>query len=179
MSSTSRLLSRILRHAPEDAGLTLQPGGWVLLDDLVSGLQAASHDLSREAILRVVAESDKKRFTLSEDGQRIRAAQGHSVEVDLGLAPCPPPDVLFHGTATKSLDRIRTEGLRPGNRRHVHLSPDEETAKKVGQRHGRPVVLKVDTAVMHREGHLFWMADNGVWLTDHVPPRYLSAASGG
>ncbi len=177
MSSTSRLLSRILRHAPESAGLTLEPGGWALLDELVSGLRAAGHDLSHEAVLRVVAESDKKRFTLSDDGQRIRAAQGHSVEVDLGLAPSPPPDVLFHGTATRSLDRIRTEGLRPGKRRHVHLSQDREMARKVGQRHGRPVVLKVDTASMHREGHLFWMADNGVWLTDHVPPRFFSASS--
>ncbi len=151
------------------------------MDDLVSGLQGAGHDLSREAILRVVAESDKKRFTLSDDGQRIRAAQGHSVEVDLGLAPSPPPDVLFHGTATRSLDRIRTEGLRPGKRRHVHLSPDEETARRVGQRHGRPVVLKVDTASMHREGHLFWMGtgqEHWAGVARQVKPPSVMPPSG-
>lgn len=176
MSKTSKLLSRVLRHAPRDVGLTLEPGGWVRLDDLVGSLQRAGHDIDREAILTVAAESDKKRFTITEDGERIRAAQGHSVEVDLGLAPSVPPPILFHGTARTSLDAIWIEGLKPSSRRHVHLSKDMETAWKVGQRHGRPVVLRVDTASLHRDGHLFWVADNGVWLTDPVPPAYLIEA---
>lgn len=174
MSETSKLLSRILRHAPGDVGLTLEPGGWVRLDDLVAGLQRAGHDVDRETILRVAAESDKRRFIVTEDGHRIRAAQGHSVEVDLGLIPSIPPAVLFHGTARTSLDAILIEGLKPGRRQHVHLSQDRETAWKVGQRHGRPVVLRVDAASLHQDGHPFWMADNGVWLTDPVPPAYLT-----
>ena len=175
MTQHSKLLSYVLRHRPEEAGLTLDAGGWVQVDDLVAGLNAAGHRIDRETVLRIAAESDKKRFTVSDDERRIRAAQGHSVEVDLGLTPAEPPAVLYHGTAEGNLAPILAEGLKPGRRQKVHLSGDEPTAVKVGQRHGRPVVLRVDAMAMHRDGLAFWQADNGVWLTDHVPPHYLAA----
>ena len=174
MSRASRTLSRILRHTPGEAGLTLGPGGWVRVDDLLKGLRSLGMRLTREDIERIVAENDKSRFTFSEDGQRIRAAQGHSVGVDLQLAPAVPPPVLYHGTARTSLQAILVEGLKPQRRQHVHLSRDLETATRVGTRHGKPVVLRVDTAALQAEGHPFWQADNGVWLTDQVPPHHLA-----
>ena len=174
MSRASRTLSRILRHSPQEAGLTLAQGGWVRVDDLLAGLRRMGQRMSREELDQIVAENDKSRFTLSEDGTRIRAAQGHSVEVDLQLAPAVPPPVLFHGTARASLQAVLVEGLKPMRRQHVHLSPDVETAQRVGERHGRPVVLRVDTAALHAEGQLFWRADNGVWLTDRGPAAHLA-----
>ncbi len=174
MSRESKFLSRVLRHEPGLVGLSLGPGGWVLVDDLLSGMRDAGQPMQRAQLLQIVAESDKKRFTLSEDGRRIRAAQGHSVVVDLELVPKAPPEQLFHGTACKHLDAILAEGLKPGLRHHVHLSLDEATATKVGQRHGKPLVLRIAAARMHRDGRPFWQADNGVWLTDYVSPAYLS-----
>ena len=173
MSTESKFLSRVLRHEPELAGLSLGPGGWVPVDDLLRGMAEAGHEMQAEDLRQLVADSDKKRFTLSEDGQLIRAAQGHSVPVDLGLAPVKPPPLLFHGTAQDKLDAIFAEGLKPGQRQHVHLSPDHETAIKVGRRHGKPVVLRVETGRMTAAGGTFWRADNGVWLTDFVAPAYL------
>ncbi|MEM7445721.1 MAG: RNA 2'-phosphotransferase [Pseudomonadota bacterium] len=174
MSKQSKFLSLILRHKPDLAGLKLGPGGWVQVDDLLRGMKNAGHALRPDELRTLVAKSDKKRFTLSEDGRRIRAAQGHSVPVDLGLEPLEPPAGLFHGTARANLDAIFAEGLKPGRRQHVHLSPDEQTAVKVGQRHGKPVVLRVDTGRMHGDGIAFWRADNGVWLTDYAAPRYIA-----
>jgi len=173
MSKESKFLSRILRHEPELVGLTLGTGGWVLVDNLLRGMKRAGHRIKRDELELIVAENDKRRFTLSEDGQRIRAAQGHSVAIELDLPAATPPDELFHGTAAASLDAIWADGLKPGRRQHVHLSSDPETATRVGQRHGRPVVLKIATGKMHADGHTFWQADNGVWLTDHVAPAYL------
>ena len=173
MSKESKFLSRVLRHEPDLIGLTLGPGGWVQVDELLRGMKRAGHRLSPDALRQIVTDNDKQRFTLSEDGRRIRAAQGHSVVVDLGLTPTEPPVTLFHGTARDNLDAIFASGLNPGRRQHVHLSPDEETAVKVGTRHGRPVVLRVNTAAMHADGLIFWRADNGVWLTATVPPEYL------
>ncbi|MCA0964973.1 RNA 2'-phosphotransferase [Salipiger bermudensis] len=173
MSKESKFLSRVLRHEPDLIGLTLGHGGWVQVDELLRGMKRAGHRLSPDALRQIVTDNDKKRFTLSEDGRRIRAAQGHSVVVDLGLTPIEPPATLFHGTARDNLDAIFASGLNPGRRQHVHLSPDEETAVKVGTRHGRPVVLRVNTAAMHAHGLPFWRADNGVWLTATVPPEYL------
>ncbi|TNC52416.1 RNA 2'-phosphotransferase [Rubellimicrobium rubrum] len=173
MSRDSRLLSLLLRHRPDKAGLVLGPGGWVGVDDLLAGMARLGRPLDRAALERIVAQDEKGRFTLSPDGSRIRAAQGHSAEVDLGLPPAEPPAILFHGTAETSLPAILSEGLIPGRRRHVHLSPDIPTAAKVGQRHGRPVVLRVGAGAMHQDGLPFWQADNGVWLTERVPPRYL------
>lgn len=173
MSKESRFIARVLRHSPQDAGITLGPGGWVSVADLLRGMRAAGHRVSRDGLTRIVEENDKRRFTLSSDGQRIRAAQGHSVEVDLGLAPARPPETLFHGTATRSLDGIFRDGIISAKRQSVHLSADEDTAMAVGARHGSPVVLAVAAGEMFRGGHEFRMADNGVWLTDRVPPERL------
>ncbi len=169
----SKFLSLILRHAPETIGLTLDSQGWASIDELIAKAKKARRKIELDMLRTVVETNDKQRFTLSDDGRRIRAAQGHSISVDLGLEPTIPPDRLFHGTATQTLDAIFAEGLKPGRRQKVHLSLDEDTARKVGQRHGRPTVLRIDAKRMHAEGFLFWKADNGVWLTDHVPPAFL------
>jgi putative RNA 2'-phosphotransferase len=170
----SRFLSRVLRHRPQEAGLTLDAHGWADVDAVLAGAQRRGFALDRATLLRVVAENDKQRFTLSPDGQRIRANQGHSLPVDLELEALVPPDVLYHGTATQFLGSIRREGLRSGRRQHVHLSPDAATAARVGGRHGTATVLTVEAARMHAEGHVFYCSANGVWLTDHVPAVYLS-----
>ena len=168
---TSKRLSYVLRHAPDSVGLTLDEHGWVDVDDLLAALR-----LTRAELDDVVARNDKQRFAVDGTGTRIRASQGHSVAVDLGYAPATPPAELFHGTADRFLASIRAEGLRPGNRHAVHLSPDAGTARAVGVRHGRPVVLRVDAAAMARDGVAFTRSANGVWLVDAVPPRYLSEA---
>ncbi len=173
-SEISRLLSHVLRHAPERLGITLDANGWTPVDALIAAARKQGFKIDREILENTVATNDKKRFSLSDDGQLIRAAQGHSVAIDLALTPSEPPASLFHGTARDNLDSIFAEGLKAGSRRHVHLSLDEETAIKVGSRHGKPVVLKVDTAAMQRDGFSFFQADNGVWLTDSVPPAYLA-----
>ncbi|MFD8740948.1 RNA 2'-phosphotransferase, partial [Streptomyces sp. NPDC059618] len=151
--------------------LTLDEAGWVEIDDLIAAATAHGFRFTRDELDHVVAANDKKRFAV--DGNRIRASQGHSVEVDLGLPPATPPPYLYHGTVGRSLEAIRAEGLRPMNRHDVHLSADRETANRVGARRGRPVVLAVDAAAMHREGHVFHVSANGVWLTKAVPVRYL------
>lgn len=163
----SKYLSRHLRHDPARIGIELDEHGWVEVDVLLDALAAQRFRLSLEELEAVVAGNDKQRFAL-RDG-KIRANQGHSVEVDLGLAPAYPPPVLFHGTTGGFLDAIRTEGLKPMNRHDVHLSPDRETAIRVGSRRGTPVVLVVDAAHMAEQGHLFYRSDNGVWLTAAVP----------
>ena len=167
----SKYLSKHLRHQPERLGLTLDEGGWVEIDTLIEAAAAHGFRFTREELDHVVASNDKKRFAV--EGTRNRASQGHSVEVDLGLAPAVPPPYLYHGTVARNLDAIRAEGLRPMNRHDVHLSPDRETATRVGARRGRPVVLSVDTGAMHRDGHVFHVSANGVWLTKAVPPEYL------
>ncbi len=172
--SISKRLSLILRHQPEKAGLTLGDGGWVAVAELLAGLDTIGWGISEDDLHRVVAHNDKKRFTLSEDGAMIRAAQGHSVEIVQDLATIIPPDTLFHGTATRFLDAILAEGLKKMSRQHVHLSADIDTATRVGQRHGKPVILTVASAAMHADGHAFYRADNCVWLTDTVPSRYLT-----
>lgn len=173
MKEASKFLSYVLRHAPDTIGLVLDENGWASVEELVLKAREAGRIFDRATLLDVVATSDKKRFTLSPDGTRIRAAQGHSVDVDLGLAAKVPPAMLFHGTAADTVPAILIEGLKPGRRTKVHLSLDEETAVKVGQRHGKPFVLRVDAAGMHANGLPFWRAENGVWLTDHVPPQFL------
>jgi putative RNA 2'-phosphotransferase len=169
----SKFLSFVLRHKPDSIGLTLDPQGWAGIDDLIAKAQTAGTSFGRDDLWRVVETNDKKRFSISDDGLRIRAAQGHSVAVDLELSPEVPPAVLYHGTATRFVDSILAQGLMPQSRQHVHLSLDETTARRVGQRHGRPAILKVDALAMHGEGRRFYIADNGVWLTDHVPQRFL------
>ena len=170
----SKFLSLVLRHQPEAIGLALDGHGWAGIDDLIAKANAAGTRFGREDLLRVVAESDKKRFSLSADIDRIRAAQGHSVSVELGLAAEEPPPVLYHGTATRFVEAILSEGLKPQARQQVHLSSDEATAQRVGQRHGKPHIFKVNAGGMHAKGFKFFRADNGVWLTDHVPPEFLA-----
>jgi putative RNA 2'-phosphotransferase len=170
---TSKFLSLVLRHKPEEIGLTLDGQGWADVEDLIDRANRRGVALTRELVERVVATNDKKRFALSADGARIRANQGHSVEVDLGLGPRQPPEVLFHGTATRFLPGIARKGLLPGSRQYVHLSPDEPTAVTVGRRHGKPVVLRVRCGEMYRAGCAFFCAANGVWLTERVPLAFL------
>jgi putative RNA 2'-phosphotransferase len=173
----SKFLSYVLRHKPDAIGLTLDSRGWTSIDELITKSAAAGTRFTRDDLLHVVTTSEKKRFSLSEDGQRIRAAQGHSVEVDLGLSPREPRSMRYHGTATRFVDAILSEGLKPQSRQQVHLSADEATASRVGQRHGKPVVLKVETIRMYAQGFKFFLADNGVWLTNRVPPAFLAPSS--
>jgi putative RNA 2'-phosphotransferase len=168
-------LSYVLRHRPDSVGLVLDDAGWVDVDALLAALAAHGLPLTRDELDRVVAGNDKQRFALDAAGTRIRASQGHSVPVALGYSAEPPPPVLFHGTPVRSLAAILTEGLRPGRRHAVHLSPDEATARTVGERRGRAAVLRVDAAGMARDGAVFTRSANGVWLVDAVPPRYLRA----
>ena len=170
----SKLLSLVLRHEPGRFGVTLDRAGWVDVGLLLTALADRGKAISAEQLARVVETSDKQRFALDESSNRIRANQGHSVAVDLGLTPSVPPDQLFHGTPRRNLDAIRREGLLPGRRHAVHLSPDVETARRVGARRGDPVVLVVDARAMHAHAHSFSVSENGVWLVAAVPPRYLS-----
>ncbi|MET8950604.1 RNA 2'-phosphotransferase [Streptomyces sp. NPDC004393] len=167
----SKYLSKHLRHQPERIGLALDEGGWVEIDTLLAAAASHGFRITRTELDHVVATNDKRRFAI--EGTRIRASQGHSIDVELGLPPATPPAYLYHGTVARHLDAIRAEGLRPMNRHDVHLSPDRETATRVGARRGRPVVLTVDAGAMHRAGHVFQVSANGVWLTQAVPPRYL------
>lgn len=170
----SKRLSYVLRHAPEEVGLTLGDGGWASIDELLSGFRKKGWDMDRHELDLVVETNDKKRFTVSADGLRIRAAQGHSVKIKSDLKAVAPPSVLYHGTAKRNLDSIMREGLRPMSRQHVHMSLDVSTAEKVGQRHGKPVVLYVASGEMAAAGFDFFCADNGVWLTEKVPAEFLS-----
>ena len=170
----SKRLSFVLRHRPDSIGLALDDAGWVDVDELLSALADAGSRLTRAELDAVVAGNDKQRFAFDASGTRIRASQGHSVEVALGYRPATPPDVLFHGTVERFLPAILTEGLRPGRRHAVHLSPDVVTARTVGGRRGRPVILRVDAAAMVADGTAFTRSANGVWLTDAVPPRYVT-----
>ncbi|OJA73625.1 RNA 2'-phosphotransferase [Burkholderia ubonensis] len=175
LDETSKYLSYVLRHAPQAIGLQLDPEGWVDLDALIAGASRAGRALDRATIQAVVATNDKKRFALSGDGRRIRAVQGHSTPaVQRQYPEQRPPDVLYHGTATRFLDSIHEQGLKAGARHHVHLSRDVTTAIAVGTRYGKPVVLAIDAQRMHARGFRFFVAENGVWLTDAVPAEFLS-----
>lgn len=169
----SKFLSLVLRHRPEKIGLRLDPAGWVEVAELLRACQQHGVPLSRAELETVVAANDKQRFAFNEDKTRIRANQGHSVEVELGYQPAQPPELLYHGTVERFLASIMAQGLRKGQRRHVHLSADKTTAAKVGARRGKPVILTIRSGQMHREGYAFYLSANGVWLTDHVPPAYL------
>lgn len=169
----SKLLSLVLRHHPERIGLRIDAGGWADVADLLAAAERAGVPLDRRTLERVVAGNDKQRFAFSEDRRRIRANQGHSLPVDLGLDPLLPPEILYHGTAVSRLGAVQRQGLTPQARLHVHLSPDKETALAVGRRHGTPVVLAVRAGRLHRNGHVFYRSANGVWLTGFVPPDHL------
>lgn len=174
VKSVSKFLSLVLRHDPSKAGIALDENGWTLVDDLLAGMKSAGKPISRDQLEHVVSTNDKKRFAFSEDGLKIRASQGHSLKIDLALSPITPPDVLYHGTALRNLESIMTSGLSARSRRHVHLSADEETALKVGMRHGKPIILLVDAFAMSNVGIDFYKSENGVWLTDKIDPKYLS-----
>jgi putative RNA 2'-phosphotransferase len=163
---TSKFLSLVLRHEPQKAGLTLDEAGWVPVAELLDGCRRSGVPLTEEQLKEIVRGSDKQRFAFSEDGTRIRANQGHSVPVKLGYAPATPPEMLYHGTADKSLESIRRDGLHRGQRHHVHLSERTETAAAVGQRHGKLVMIEIRSGQMHRDGHTFYRTPNGVWLVD-------------
>jgi putative RNA 2'-phosphotransferase len=170
----SKFLSLILRHEPAKFGVELDSGGWTPIDVLIARVKVAGHpNFDRTMLDEVVATDNKKRFTISDDGLRIRAAQGHSVEIDLDLAPTKPPALLYHGTAIANIESIRDKGLLPGKRQHVHLSFDRDTAINVGARYGKPIVLSVDAARMFEDGIQFFQAENGVWLISTVPVEYL------
>jgi putative RNA 2'-phosphotransferase len=174
LKKTSKFLSLVLRHQPELIGLTLDEQGWADVAELIRLANCKNPPLTRELLQEIVATNDKQRFAFSPDGKQIRANQGHSVTVDLALTPLTPPPVLYHGTATRFVPSIQQQGLLPGSRQQVHLSASQETARSVGQRHGKPVVLGVDALTMHEAGFAFYQADNGVWLTDAVPVEFIT-----
>lgn len=170
----SKFLSYVLRHRPEAIGLRLGDGGWVAVEALLAAAARHGTAMTFDRLAEVVATNDKRRYAFNEDRTMIRAVQGHSVEIDLGYAAVSPPAILFHGTVERFVAAILREGIRRGRRHHVHLSAERGTAVKVGARRGRPVILAIDAAAMAGEGHAFYRADNGVWLVDHVPPRFLT-----
>ncbi|HLL21936.1 MAG TPA: RNA 2'-phosphotransferase [Kofleriaceae bacterium] len=169
----SKFLSLVLRHDPARIGITLDEAGWTDVDALLAACAAHGVAITRAELDALVASSDKQRYALSPDGARIRANQGHSVPVSLGLLPATPPERLYHGTVDAALPGIRAQGIVKGARHHVHLSADMPTATKVGSRRGKPVLLVVRAAEMAAAGHVFYRSENGVWLADHVPPAFI------
>ena len=173
----SKFLSLVLRHKPEEIGLTLDENGWADVRELLDKM--ASFDgrlyITEGELFEVVATNNKKRFSFNDDNSKIRASQGHSIKVDVGLEPKEPPEFLYHGTSVKSVQSIIAEGIKPMSRQHVHLSKDKETAKQVGGRHGCPVILTVRAGKMFREmvGYDFYLSENKVWLTDKVPIQFI------
>lgn len=176
-NKVSRLLSLVLRHDPASVGLRLDDQGWAEVDELLFCLNKKGKGmkgLDRALLEAVVGDNEKQRFRFSEDGQKICANEGHSLDVDFALQKMDPPEWLYHGTTAKALPKITNEGVLKMSRQHVHLSEDRESAKKVGARHGKPVVIEVAAAVMRRHGHVFFLSENGVWLCKEVPPDYLN-----
>ena len=172
LQSTSKYISLILRHKPEVIGITLDDHGWADTQALIEGVNR-THPLTMELLEEIVRTDEKQRYSFNADKSRIRANQGHSIPIDADLAETEPPEMLYHGTGEKSVASIEREGLRPMSRLYVHLSPDTETARSVGSRHGKPVIFIVLAGEMHRSGYRFYRSANGVWLTKEVPVRFL------
>jgi len=172
----SKFLSLILRHRPGAVGLELDKEGWVAVEDLMAGIQSKANwsDAELQEVRYVVETNNKKRFEFSDDGKRIRARQGHSVKVELGLKRVKPPEFLFHGTVPKYIQGIKKGGLRPMKRNHVHLSADKETAVNVGSRRGKPIILVIRAGDMDKAGCHFFLSNNGVWLTKAVPSDFIN-----
>ena len=170
----SKFLSLVLRHKPEKIGIELDENGWIDVDVLLSQMNKKGSNIDLETLRMVVETNNKKRFAFNEDQTQIRASQGHSLKIDLGYKPQVPPETLFHGTATRFIDSIMKTGLEKRNRHHVHLSPNLDTAINVGGRHGKVIVLDVSAKEMYKDGFEFFVSENGVWLTDSVPVKYLS-----
>ena len=173
LKTRSKFLSLVLRHKPESIDLILDENGWVEVATLLEKSGKHGVNITPENLVLIVETNDKKRFSFSSDKTKIRANQGHSIDVDLQLSAAIPPALLFHGTATKNIDSIKENGLTKGNRHHVHLSSDEETAMSVGRRYGKPVLVRIDTEKMLAEGFEFFRSENGVWLVDHVPAVFI------
>lgn len=169
----STFMSLVLRHKPQEIGLILDENGWINVEEFLSQMNAYMYKINREELEYIVENNDKKRFAFSEDKTRLRANQGHSISIDLALEPTEPPPFLYHGTVAKFLSSIKLEGLKKMSRQHVHLSKDLETATKVGNRRGNAIILSIRTGEMHQDGFQFFCSDNGVWLTDHVPAKYI------
>lgn len=175
LNEISKFLSYVLRHEPQSIGVDLDAEGWARIDSIIAGAVKKNQILNHELIRAVSNSSDKKRFAISDDSQFIRAVQGHSTKsVDLQHTKKQPPEFLYHGTSTRSLDSIQKQGLVKGSRHHVHLSRDIATALDVGQRYGKPTVLKIDALRMHNQGFSFFQAENDVWLTDTVPAEFIA-----
>jgi putative RNA 2'-phosphotransferase len=174
----SKFLSLVLRHRPEAVGIQLDPGGWVDIETLLEHCEKRGRVISRSLLEEVVQTNNKQRFAISEDGIRIRASQGHSVPIELGYARAVPPEVLYHGSVAERIKAIQSQGLRKMKRHHVHLSPDAKTARGVGSRRGAPIVLRIHAGQMHRDGHVFYLSANHVWLTDRVPSEYINVVEG-
>lgn len=174
LKKTSKYLSYLLRHNPAAMELEMDKQGWINVEELLTKMAANGRPLSYENLQQLVRENDKQRFKLDETNRRIRANQGHSISIQLGLEEKTPPTILYHGTARRNLDSILEKGLQKRNRQHVHLSADGTTARQVGSRHGKPIVLQIDCAGMLADQHVFYLSENGVWLTDEVPAGYIT-----
>jgi putative RNA 2'-phosphotransferase len=173
LTHISKLLSKILRHQPDLIGIQLDENGWVEVSTLLQNLEKYQTQISFEQLKEVVDTNSKKRFSFNDDFSKIRANQGHSIEVDLALQTQTPPDILYHGTVEKNLDSIFEKGLSKMNRHHVHLSADTETAQKVGMRHGKPIIFTIESKKMYDQGYVFYLSENQVWLTDNVPSEFI------
>ena len=174
LEEKSKFVSYVLRHKPEEIGLVLDSAGWTEVDELVRKANEHGRPLRMEDIQPLVHEADKKRFALSDDGKRIRAIHGHSVaHVDMGYTPQTPPDILYHGTATRFLTSINEKGISSVERQYVHVAADKEKAVSVGKRHGKAVLLEIDAKRLHAEGHPFYLSENGIWLTENIPVGYF------
>lgn len=174
--SLSKFISLILRHKPDVIGISLDKQGWAEVDELISGIRKSGKHIDIEILKEIVKTDRKGRYSFNEDGTRIRANQGHSIRVDVGLKETAPPDVLYHGTAERFMADIMEKGIRSMSRLYVHLSKDMDTAVNVGKRHGKPVVFRINTKKMKEDGVRFFLSENGVWLTDYVAPEYISMA---
>jgi len=174
----SKFLSLVLRHHPETIGIKLDQNGWTGIEDLIEKANDKGINFDRETLNYIVATNAKKRFAFNETSDKIRASQGHSIAIELGYTNQKPPEILYHGTGEKSVQSIVSTGLEKRSRQHVHLSGDIKTAIKVGQRHGKPFVFKVLAQQMYNDNFTFFISDNGVWLTDNVPAKYLKLNEG-
>lgn len=172
-TTRSKFLSLVLRHNPETIGLQLDEQGWADVDELLRLMAAHAQQLSRDELNELVRTNAKQRFAFSSDCSKIRASQGHSIDIELGLSPTQPPEYLYHGTVAAALPAIREQGLQKMSRQHIHLSKDIGTAEIVARRRGKPIILTVKSGDMHRDGAHFFLSANGVWLTDEVAPRYI------
>lgn len=177
LQKTSKFLSLILRHKPEVIGISLDKNGWAEVSGLIEGVNRnGKYFLDMATLDEIVRTDEKQRYSFSPDRKKIRANQGHSIYVDVELKEIQPPENLWHGTCEKYVDSINAEGLKPKSRLYVHLSADTETARKVGSRHGKPIIYKIDSGKMYRQGYIFYLSANGVWLTGYVPPDFMEVS---